>query len=86
MRDVAVILNGDLANGISFGIYKNVDNMHRRMAALEELGHSVRSRAVDEKVVEEYVLRTRASGSPTTLDIAWTSQFPEQSIRVVDCG
>ena len=86
VRDVAVIPDGDLANGISFGIYKNVNNMHRRMAALEELGQSVRSRAVDEEVVEEYMIKARAGGSPTTLDIAWTSQFPEQSIRVVDCG
>ena len=86
VRDVAVISDGDLANGISFGIYKNVDNMHRRMAALEEFGHSVRSWAVDEKVVKEYVIKTRVGGSPTTLEIAWTSQFPEQSIRVVDCG
>ena len=86
VRDVAVIPDGDLANGISFGIYKNVDNMHRRVAALEALGHSVRSRAADEKVVEEYVIKARAGGSPTTLDIAWISQFPEQSIRVVDCG
>lgn len=86
VRDVAVIPDGDLANGISFGIYKNVDNVHRRVAALEELGHSVRSRAADEKVVEEYVIKARAGGSPTTLDVAWTSQFPEQSIRIVDCG
>ena len=86
VRDVAVISNGDLANGISFGIYKNVDNMHRRVAALEALGHSVRSRAADEKVVEEYVIKARARGSPATLDIAWSSRFPEQSIRVVDCG
>ena len=86
VRDIAVISVGDLANGISFGIYKNVDNMHRRVAALEELGQSVRSRAADEEVVEEYVIKARAGGSPTTLDVAWASQFPEQSIRVVDCG
>ena len=86
VRDVAVIPDGDLANGISFGIYRNVDNVHRRVAALEDLGHSVRSRAADERVVGVYVIKARAGGSPTTLDIAWTSQFPEQPIRVVDCG
>ena len=86
LRDVAVILDGDLANGISFGIYNNVDNMRRRVVALEELGHPVRSRAADEEAVEEYVIRARAGGSPATLDIAWTSRFPERSIRVVDCG
>ena len=84
--DVAVIVDGDLVNGISFGIYKNVDNANRRVAALEELGQSVRSRAADEEVVGVYVIKARAGGSPGTLDIAWTSQFPGQSIRVVDCG
>ena len=86
VRDVAVISDGDLANGISFGIYKNVDNMHRRVAALEEIGQSVRSRAADEEVVEQYVIKARAGDSPATLDVAWASQFPKQSIRVVDCG
>ena len=86
VRDVAVIPDGDLANGITFGVYRNPDNVHRRVAALEELGHSVRSRAADEKVVGVYVIRARAGGSPATLDLAWTSQFPGQSIRVVDCG
>ena len=86
LRDVAVIPDGDLANGISFGIYKNVDNVHRRVAALEELGHAVRWRAADEEVVGEYGIKARAGGSPTTLDVAWTTQFPGQSIRVVDCG
>ena len=86
VRDVAVISDGDLANGISFGIYKNVDNMHRRVAALEGLGHLVRSQAADEKVVGEYAIKARVGGSPTTLDGAWASRFPEQSIRVVDCG
>lgn len=86
LRDVAVISDGDLANGISFGVYKNVDNVHRRVAALEELGQPVRWRAADEEVVGEYVIKARAGGSPATLDVAWTPQFPEQPIRVVDCG
>ena len=86
VRDVVVIPDGDLANGISFGIYRNADNLHRRVAALERLGYSVRSQAADEKVVGEYMITARASGSPTTLEVAWTSQFPERSIRVVDCG
>ena len=86
VRDVAVIPNGDLANGISFGIYREPDNVNRRVAALGRLGYSVRSQAADVEVVTEYVIKARADGMPATLDSAWTSQFPEQSIRVVDCG
>ena len=86
VRDVAVIKDGDLANGISFGIYREADNMHRRVAALDRLGYPVRSHAADLEIVEEYVIKARAGGAPDTLDGAWTSRFPEQSIRVVDCG
>ena len=86
VRDVAVIPDGDLANGISFGIYREPENMNRRVAALDRLGFSVRSQASDVEVVAEYVIKARAGGMPATLDAAWTSQFPEQSIRVVDCG
>ena len=60
--------------------------MNRRVAALDRLGFSVRSQASDVEVVAEYVIKARADGMPATLDAAWTSQFPEQSIRVVDCG
>lgn len=86
VRDVAVIPDGDLANGISFGIYRSAENLNRRIAALDRLGYSVRSQAAELEVVEEYVIKARASGMPTTLDAAWASQFPERSIRVVDCG
>ena len=86
VRDVVVIQDGALADGISFGIYRNVDNMQRRIAALGRLGYTVRSQAEDVEVFEEYVIRARAGGAPETLDAAWTSRFPEHSIRVVDCG
>ena len=86
VRDVAVIPDGDLANGISFGIYREADNMHRRTAALGELGIAVRWRAEDFEVVEEYVIRARAGGMPATLDAAWTARFPDHAIRVVSCG
>lgn len=86
VRDVAVIPDGDLANGISFGIYREADNMHRRTAALGELGFAVRWRAEDFEVVEEYVIRARAGGMPATLDAAWTARFPDHAIRVVSCG
>jgi len=86
VRDVAIIRNGDLANGISFGIYSKADNVHRRVAALGQLGYSVRSAAEDVETVEEYAIRARAEGAPAGLDAAWTSRFPESSLRIADCG
>ena len=86
VRDVAVIPTGDLANGISFGIYRDMDNVHQRVAELEGFGHTVRSRIADEDIIGEYVIDASVSGAPDALDAAWTSQFPDRSIRVVDCG
>ena len=86
VRDVAVIPDGDLANGISFGIYREEDNMHRRVAELDRLGYAVRSHAAGVEVARKYVIKARASGAPATLDTAWSSRFPQRTIRVVDCG
>ena len=86
VSDVAVIKDGALANGISFGIYAKADNMHRRVAALGRLGYSVRSQAEDVEAIEEYVIKTRASGAPVDLDAAWKSQFPDFSLKAADCG
>ena len=86
VSDVAVIKDGDLANGVSFGIYAKADNMHRRVAALGRLGYSVRSRAEDVDAIEEYVIKTRVGGAPADLDAAWRSQFPDYSLDLADCG
>ena len=86
VSDVVVIKDGDLENGISFGIYGEADNMHRRIAALGRLGYSVQSQAEDVDDIEQYVIRTRAGGEPGALDTAWKSQFPDYSIEVADCG
>lgn len=86
VRDVAIIRDGDLANGISFGVYSKAENMQRRVAEIDQLGYAARSRAADAKTVTEYVLKARASGAPDTLDAAWTSRFPEHTIQLVGCG
>ena len=86
VSDMVVIKDGDLVNGISFGIYAEADNMHRRVAALGRLGYSVRSRAEDVDAIEEYVIKTRAGGAPVDLHAAWTSQFPDYSLDLADCG
>ena len=86
VRDVAVIPDGDLVNGISFGIYKEADNMHRRVAALGQLGYAVRSRAAGGEIASEYVIESRASGTSDALGASWAARFPEQPIHVGDCG
>ena len=86
IRDVAVIDDGALANGISFGVFRNADNMHRRVAALGRDGYPVRSVPEEVKIVEDYVIRARAGGAPATLYAAWAARFPGRSIQVVDCG
>ena len=86
VSDVAIVKDGDLANGISFGVYAEADNMHRRVAALGRLGYSVRSRAEDVDAIGEYAIKTRAGGAPVDLAAAWKSQFPDYSLDLVDCG
>ena len=81
VRDVAVIGEGALKNGVSFGVYRDEENMRRRVADLEALGYSARS-APDVEVVDAYVVEVRA---PATFDVDWQDHFPEQSIRRVDC-
>ena len=86
VRDVALIGDGALENGISFGIFSNADNLHRRVAALDRIGYAVRSVPEDVRIVEDYVIRARSGGAPAALDAAWTSRFPGASIQFVECG
>ena len=89
VRDVALIRTGALANGISFGVYRDEANVHRRVEALGRLGYSVQSLAQGSEGsegVDGYVIKARAGGAAAAFEAAWTSQFPERPIRVVDCG
>ena len=81
VRDVAVIGEGALKNGVSFGVYRDEENMRRRVADLEAFGYSVRS-APDVEVVDDYVVEVQA---PAGFDADWQDHFPEHSIRRVDC-
>ena len=85
VRDVALIGDGELANGISFGVFRDADNMHRRVAELDRLGYAVRSQAEGVESVEEYVIKARAGGAPEALEAAWTARFPQRSLLFVDC-
>ena len=89
VRDVVVIRAGALANGISFGLYREEANMRRRVAALGRLGYSVQSLAEGSEGSEGgdgYAIEARAGGAAAEFEAAWTSQFPERPIRVVECG
>ena len=81
VSDVAIIGDGALKNGVSFGVYRDEENMRRRIAALEALGYPAQS-APDIEIVDDYVIEVHA---PTAFDADWNSSFPDYSIRTVDC-
>ena len=89
VRDVAVIRTGALANGISFGVYREEANVQRRVAALGRFGYAVQTLAEGSEGsegVDGYVVEARAFGAAVDLEAAWTSRFPQRPIRVVECG
>ena len=86
VRDVAVLRDGELANGISFGVYGEAANLQRRVAALDRLGYAVRSRAAEVEGVEAFELKARTPGAAAAFEAAWASRFPERPLQVEDCG
>jgi len=85
VRDVDVIRTRPLANGISFGVYREAQNTRRRVAFLEQLGYPVRTRARGE-VVYRYFLEARPTAQPDVLRAAWKERFPDWPLESVDCG
>ena len=86
VRDVAVIPDGELANGISFGVYRDAANVRSRVAALDRFGYAVRSRATDAAPVDGYEIEARTRGTAAAFEADWASRFPERPLQVVDCG
>ena len=90
VRDIEVIRAGPLANGISFGVYRVVENTRRRAASLERLGYPVRTREIRPreggKVVHRYFLEARSTVHPDALRAAWKERFPDWALESVDCG
>ena len=84
VRDVAVLGSGDLANGISLGVYRDAKNMRQRVVELERLGYSVRY-APDMQSVREFVVEVRARGAPEALDADWAPRFPEHPLQPAEC-
>ena len=84
VRDVALIPEGPLANGISLGVFRLTGNRNRRVAALERLGYRPLSRAhatTDHRVH----LEVRTPGDPERIRTAWAKRFPEHVLEAVDC-
>ena len=86
VRDIAVIRDGELANGVSFGVYREAANVQRRVAALDRLGYAVRSQATETAPVDGYELKARTRGAAAAFEADWASRFPERPLQVVDCG
>ena len=81
VHDVGIIGEGALANGISFGVYGDEDNMRRRAASLRALGYPVQA-APDVQVIDRYVLEARA---PAELDAEWQTRFPDHPLQPLPC-
>ena len=81
VHDVGIIGEGDLTNGISFGVYQDEDNMRRRVATLRALGFPVQS-ASDLEIVDRYVVEARA---PAAFDAEWKTRFPDRPLQPVPC-
>lgn len=84
VQDIAVIADGPLANGISFGLYRVEENARRRIDALEKLGYPVR-RMEKGDTVSRFVLVARAGSDPNLIRSAWTGAFPNRSIEFEAC-
>lgn len=85
VSDVGVIRTGELANGVSFGVYASKANLERRMARLGELGYAIRSAGYATATDEFMAIEARIGGTAAALSDGWAARFPEHPIREVDC-
>lgn len=85
VEDIAIIRHGDLANGISLGIYRSTKNMERRVAALEAMGYSVQYETTL-KTVTTYGLEAEFTQFPAFMQADWAARFPEHPLEPFDCG
>lgn len=84
VEDLAIIDHGDLANGISLGIYRSTDNMRRRVAALESIGVPVQYETTLESATT-YSVATRFPVLPAFLRGDWAARFPNQPLVTTGC-
>ena len=84
VRDVAIVEQDGPAAIVSLGVYRNRDNMRRRVAQLEQLGYATRV-APDSEITSEYVITARVADTDSAFDETWTARFPGHPIRQADC-
>lgn len=85
IHDIAIIGQGPMKYGISLGVYRNKKNVQWRVEKLKRLGYSALS--LDNTIaVSEYMIEVRINDAVDELNAAWSSRFPEQSMRYVNCG
>ena len=84
VRDIAVMRKGSHGFVVSLGVFGEESNMRRRIARMKELGYSA-TFSPRGKRVSEYVVRASAGTARAVFDGAWTSQFPGNPIRFIDC-
>ena len=84
IRDVSIITNGSLRNGVSLGVYKNRSNADKRLEVLGALGYSALLAAIT-GAVEHVTIEARVRGEFNTLRAVWKSRFPEHTLRSVAC-
>ena len=85
IEDIAVIRHGDLANGVSLGVYRSPDNMRRRVAALEGIGLPVEYETTLETAAS-YAVEARLRVLPAFLRADWSARFPDHPLQVADCS
>lgn len=83
MKDVALIPTGDLANGLSLGVYGSEANAKRRMTILREMGYEaeVRHRSRTRRV--PFVEATAPQG--TVEQQAFRQTFPGYPVARISC-
>ena len=84
VEDIALIRHGDLANGISLGIYRSTDNLRRRISALESMGYRVQYETTLE-TVRRFWLEAKSTEMPAALLANWPDVFPGQSVETIEC-
>ena len=85
VSDIWIIAKGPQANGVSLGVFRNKQNMTRRVAELETLGFSVTTTA-NMKSVTEYAVEARSGSDRSAFDDAWKAKFPDFAIRYAGCA
>ncbi|MDD9991806.1 MAG: tetratricopeptide repeat protein [Rhodospirillales bacterium] len=85
VSDIWIFGEGERANGISLGVFRNERYMRRRVAEIEALGYPVVS-APNMKAVSVHAIEAGVEGDRAAFDDAWTTAFPEQTTRTIDCA